>query len=167
MAKIRTLERYYGNNRAAKAIYGAILIFVFIATVRHAGETGSLNLAFSTFIAAISIVFAEIYAEIIGERIKHKGKVDKTERRVIINDAFAIAGVSIWPSLIFLMSATDLYGIDTAYNLALGYCLLVLAFFSYWANRMSGLRRSSSFVFSVVTVAVGFGIIWLKYLFGH
>lgn len=167
MTKLRSLERYYGNNRAAKAIYGAILIFVFIATVRHAGETGSLNLALSTFIAAISIVFAEIYAEIIGERIKHKGKVNGTERQVIINDAFAIAGVSIWPSLIFLLSATNAYSIDTAYNLALGYCLLVLAFFSYWANRMSGLSRLSSFVFSAVAVAVGFGIIWLKYVLGH
>lgn len=163
----QTHQVYYGTNRAAKAIYGAILLFVFIAGLKHQTGSTPTELAGSTFIAAITIVVAEIYSEIIGERIKSKGVLNRPKRRAIINDAFAIAGVSIWPSIIMLGSATGLYTTGTAITVALAYLLAILLGFSYWANRETGLSRLRSLIWGLATLGVGVGVIWLKYAFGH
>lgn len=167
MAKQNDVEKYYGNNRASKAIYGAILLFVFIAGVAHTGGAEPLAMALKTFIAALTIVFAEIYAEFIGERIKNKGRLTHVERRGIASDAFAIASVSIWPCIIFLVSATGLLAVEKAFFLALAYLLGVLLLFSFWAGRMSGLSRAWSLAFSTVTLLIGVLVILLKYKFGH
>lgn len=160
-------EKYYGNNRASKVIYGAILLFVFIAGMAHSGDTQALPMALKTFVAAITIVFAEIYAEFIGERIKQKGKLDDAERRDIARDAFAIASVSIWPCIIFLVSGTNLYGVEMAFKLAEAFCLAVLLVFSYWAFRMSGMSKVRAAIVASVTLAVGAVVIFLKYAAWH
>lgn len=167
MTTKNNLEKYYGNNRASKAIYGALLIFVFIVGMEHSGVTEPLPMALKTFVAAITIVFAEVYAEIIGERIKQKGKLDRKERRAIVDDALAIASVAVWPSLIFLLSGTGLYGAETAFNLAMTFCLGILFIFSYWATRMSGVSKFYSFILASITLVIGLVVIALKYVFGH
>jgi hypothetical protein len=161
------LERYYGSNRAAKVIYGAILLFVFIAGMHHKGVSGAMTMAVSTLVAALTIVFAEVYSEVIGERIKQRGKLTHAERRDIVRDAVAILSMSIWPSLIFLLSGTKLFALETAYTLAMAFCLAILLAFSYWANRMSGLSRNWSLLWAGVTLVIGVAVIVLKYKYGH
>ncbi len=167
MAQPNDMEKYYGNNRASKAIYGAILLFVFIAGVAHTGGADALPMALKTFIAALTIIFAEIYSEFIGERIKNKGRLSKLERRGIVRDTGAIASVSFWPSIIFLVSGTGLYSIKNAFVFALVYLLAVLLTFSYLAARMSGMSKPRAFLVAAATLAIGGAIIALKYKFGH
>lgn len=167
MANPDQTDQYYGTNRAAKSIYGAILLFVFIAGLKHQVANGAVELAISTFVAAVTIVVAEIYAEIIGARIKHKGKLDRRGRQAIVNDALAITAVSFWPSLIILGSGTGLYSVSTSLTVALTYLLMILLGFSYWANRVSGLSRLRALVWAAIMLGIGLGVIWLKYAFGH
>ncbi|TAH34831.1 hypothetical protein EYC59_02850 [Candidatus Saccharibacteria bacterium] len=167
MATSRDTEKYFGNNRASKAIYGALLLFVFIAGVAHTGGAAALPMALKTFVAALTIIFAEIYSEFIGERIKNRGRLSKAERRGIVSDTGAIASVSFWPSLIFLVSATGLYSIKNAFIFALVYLLAVLLAFSYLAARMSGMGKPRAFLVAAVTLVIGGAVIALKYKFGH
>lgn len=167
MVKPTESDKYFGNNRASKAIYGAILLFVFIAGVAHTGGAGPLAMALKTFVAALTIIFAEVYSEFIGERIKNRGHLSKAERRGIVSDTGAIASVSFWPSLIFLVSATGLYSVKNAFIFALVYLLAVLLAFSYLAARMSGMSKPRAFVVAAVTLVIGGAVIALKYKFGH
>lgn len=165
--KSRFLTRYYGNNRAAKVIYGTILIFVVLIGLSHSTVTSSITLAITTFVAALSIVFAEVYAEIIGFTVRNKGPLTKEERTEVYEDSFAIASVSFWPSLILLVSGTGLYSTSTALSIGYVFCIIILVSFSYWAARLSNFSIYKSFVIAVITAIIGLCIITLKYQFGH
>lgn len=161
------LNKYYGNNRAAKVIYGTILIFVFLIGLGHSNITSSVELAIKTFIAALTIVFAEIYSEIIGFTIKNKGPLSRDERKEVYEDSFAIASTSFWPSIILLFSATGIYSVTTALYVGYLFCLVTLVAFSYWAARLGKSSKLKSFMFAFVTAGIGIIIISLKYAFGH
>ena len=161
------LHKYYGNNRAAKVIYGTILIFVVLIGLSHSTITSSITLAVTTFVAALTIVFAEIYSEIIGFTVKNKGPLTKSERTEVYEDSFAIASISFWPSIILLISGTGLYSVSTALSIGYLFCIITLVSFSYWAARLSSFSIQKSFFIAVVTAAIGLCIIALKYEFGH
>lgn len=65
-------NRYYGNDRAAKVVYGSILIFAYLMTQNHSKNATALSLVSGTFFAAVTIVLAEVYAEILGKTIHQK-----------------------------------------------------------------------------------------------
>lgn len=165
--KSRILQRYYGNNRAAKVLYGVILIFVVLIGLSHSHTTDPVELALTTFVAALTIVFAEVYSEIIGFTIRNKGALTKSEKTEVLDDSFAIATISIWPSVILLISGTGLYNSSTALTIAYVFCILVLTGFSYWAARLSKHGVARSVAMAVIAATIGLCVIWLKYEYGH
>ncbi len=166
MAKNR-LEKYYDNDRAAKVIYGAVLIFAFIVGQGHNGQNTSFSVAAGTFFAAIAIVLAEVYAEVLGKTIRHKRKLTKQERKEIEQDSLAIISVSIWPTVIFLLSGFGLYNLHSAFNISYVLLLFILFIFSYWASMLSGRSRSTSLLRGVVASLVGLLVVFAKYALGH
>lgn len=167
MNKHNTLEKYYGNDRAAKAIYGAILIFVFIAGIHLVNGESALAVAASIFVASLTIVFAEVYSEFIGMTIKNKKPLSKKQAREIWDDTFAIASVGLVPTLLFIVSNFNIISIAAAFLLSYIYCVALLFGFSYWASRLSGFSKKRSLIASFITLAIGLAIIFAKYAFGH
>lgn len=167
MAKNKNITRYYGNNRASKVIYGAILLFVTIVGLHSLKTDTAFGLGITTLMTAITIVFAEIYSEIIGERIKNRGKLSSLEKQNIISDSLSIASISIWPSIFFFISMTGLYSVEIAFNLSYLYLLGILLSFCYLASRLSGVGKLRSWLFAGLNVCVGLVVILLKYLASH
>ena len=163
----KSLEKYYGNDRAAKVVYGAVLIFAFIVGQGHSGHNTALSLATGTFFAAIAIVLAEIYAEILGKTIRQKRKLTKHERKEIEQDSLAIISISMWPTVIFLLSWLGLYSMHTAFNISYTLLLLVLFIFSYWASVLSGRSRRSSLLRGIIASCIGLIVVFAKYALGH
>lgn len=161
------LEQYYGNDRATKSIYGAILIFAFLIGQEHNRHDSALPLVFSTLFAAIAIVLAEIYAELLGKTIKHKKALNKKDRLELEQDSLAIISVSLWPSFIFFLSYLGLYSIQSAFILSYILLLTIIFIFSYWANRLSKYTKLKSFLIALAISAIGLFVISLKYSLGH
>lgn len=161
------LQKYYGKDRAAKAIYGSILIFVFIAGVHFVSGESALGTALSIVVASITIVFAEVYAEFIGMTIKQRGVLSHKQALEIWEDTLAIASVSLVPACFFVLSNFKIFSISAAFFLSYMYCLSILFVFSYWASRLSGYGKGRSFVAASITLLIGLTIIWLKFMFGH
>lgn len=165
--KHRAIEAYYGNERASKAIYGAILIFAFLITQSHAQKDSALTLAISTFFAAGAIVIAEIYAEYIGKSIKQKGKLTKSQRAEIVQDSLSILSVSYWPTLFFAASYFGLFSVRTAFDLSYVFLLAILFGFTYLSATLSGKTRLRAFANAAVTTSIGIAVVFIKYYFGH
>ena len=163
----KSLEKYYGNDRATKAIYGVILIFAFLVGQSHTHVNNASSLAFSTFFAAVAIVLAEIYAEILGKTIRNKRMLSKIERNEIEKDSFAIMSVSLWPSLFFGLSYFRLFSLQAAFNISYVLLLSLLFLFSFWASRLSKFNKTKSFVIALMTSSMGLLVVALKYWFGH
>ena len=166
MAK-NSIQRYYGNDRAAKVIYGTILIFAYPITQSHNDETSSLTLVTGTFFAAVAIVVAEIYAEILGKTIRNQKKLSKHERLEIQKDSLAIVSVSFWPSFLFFLSHFGLFSVQSVFKLSYLLLLTILVIFSYWSARLSNYSKGGSIVISATVSCIGLLVIILKYTLGH
>lgn len=154
------------GSRSSKAVYGLILItVVLIGLERHA--TDSMEVALKVLLAAIAIVIAEIYSEYLGEKIKRKKALSKREHKEISHDASAIFAVSLYPALIFLISALGLYSIEVAFKIAYTLSLIGLGAFGYIASMYAGDPRSTSIKRTLLAVFIGFAVILLKYELGH
>ena len=161
------INRYYGNNHAAKVIYGIVLTFVVLIGLSASRPSSPQSAAVDALIGALTIVIAEDYAEIIGFTIKNKRALTKQERREIFDDTFAIATFCLIPAIVLLISASGLYGITTAFNISFAYCLFVLFVFSYWAGRLSNYSKQKSAFIAVINALIGLIIILVKYIFSH
>lgn len=161
------LQKYYDSDRATKAIYGAILIFAFLIGQEHTRHDSALPLIFSTLFAAIAIVLAEIYSELLGKTIKHKKALTKADRRELERDSLAIISVSLWPSFFFFLSFLGLYSIQSAFILSYILLISTIFAFSYWANRLSKYTKLKSFAIALAISALGLSVILIKYALTH
>ena len=162
-----TLAKYYGNDRAAKVVYGAILIFAYLITQNHSNDDTALSLVSGTFFAAVAIVLAEIYAEILGKTIRQKKRLSKHQRLEVVQDSLAIISVSFWPSFLFLLSHLGLFSVQIAFNLSYAFLLKILFIFSYWASRLSEHSKLAAMATACIVSAVGLFVVFAKYALGH
>lgn len=165
--KTSTLAKYYGNDRAAKVIYGSILIFAYLLTQDHNNNASALALVSGTFFAAVAIVLAEIYAEILGKTIRQKKRLNKQQRTEVEKDSLAIVSVSFWPSFFFLLSYLGVFSVQMAFNISYVLLLAILFMFNYSASRLSEQSKLVSIVMASLVTAIGLIIIIAKYTLGH
>lgn len=158
---------YHNNMRASKAIYGIILMFTLLAGLDHLAGDSSLGVGVKLLLGALSITFAEIYSEVIGERIAKKSKLSPVEKRSIYSDAFAIISVSIIPSIAFFVAATNIISTSIAFTISYAYFLLMLFLFNYYAAIISNNSQLKSVLYATATLIVGCFVILVKYLFSH
>lgn len=166
MAK-NIFQKYYGNDRASKVVYGTILIYAYLISQHYTNHFTPVSLMFGTIFASVAIVIAEIYAEIIGKTIKQKKPLTKQQRSEIEQDSFAIISVSLWPSFIFLLSYLGIYNTQVAFNISYIFLITTLVVFSYWASRLSGFSAKRSILTSLIVSAIGVSVVFIKYFLSH
>ncbi len=160
-------NKYFGNTRAAKAIYGIILSFVLLYGLDHLGINDPLSVAIKLIFGALSITIAEIYAETVGERIAKQRKLDRKEKKQIIDDAMAIVSVSVVPVIFFVIAELNIISVQTAFILGYIYYLLSLFIFNFYAGLLSRAKTKNAFLFALISTVFGVFAIALKYAFGH
>lgn len=156
----------YGNEYAAKVLYGTILLFVALLGLNASGISSGYLASTEVFIALVAIIIAEDYAELIGFTIKNKRVLNKRERHEIFEDTFAITTFCLPPVIILLFSESGLYDLNTAFIISYIYCVSILFVFSYYANILSNYSRLRSFVTAAAIACTGLMIVILKYSFG-
>lgn len=161
-----TLNKYYGAHRAAKAIYGIILISVLLLALEHSG--GDFNEIFvKLFVGSITIVFAEIFSEFLGETISKQGKLSLEDKKEIFSDNFAITSIAFIPITVFLLSLLGLYSIEVAFTISFILLLVVLALFAFVALKTIGYKSILAIIITIVFVVFGITIMLLKFHFAE
>jgi uncharacterized membrane protein len=159
-------EKYLEGYRSTKAIYGIILITATLIGLQFL-ESKPLTIAVKLFFAALVIVLAEAYSEILGEKIRRRKELTGSERREIVDDVLVIASVSIYPVSIFLLSAAGLFSVDSAFKISYGLSIACLGLFGYLASQAAGDTKNSSLRKAVITSLVGVLVVIIKYRFSH
>lgn len=154
------------GSRSSKAVYGIILVTaVVIGSGKHDAEP--LNIALKVLFAAIVIVLAEVYSEYLGEKIKRKRALSKSDKKNIVYDASAIFVVSLYPAFIFILSSLGLYSTELAFKITYVMSLIGLGVFGYIASIYAGDSRFVSARRALIAALIGLAVILLKYAFGH
>ena len=159
-------EKYLKGSRSAKAIYGIILITATLIGFQF-HESEPLTIAASVFIAGLVIGLAEAYSELLGEKIRREKKLNKLERREIIDHAFVVSSIAVYPVAVFLVSALGLYSVDVAFDISFGLSIIGLGLFGFSASRAAGEPRGVSYRKAILISLIGAAVILIEYTYAH
>jgi VIT1/CCC1 family predicted Fe2+/Mn2+ transporter len=157
----RFLAAHLGSEQVSRVVYGAIIGLALVAALEaHPPEAAAVAaLLMST---AFAVALAELYSEMLGTQVRLRRGVDSEHRGRIVADVLAVAVGAAFPAVFFLFAAAGAMELDTAFGLAKWSGLALIAFYGFWAGRLSGGSVRSSLLHALAVGAIGAVIIALK-----
>jgi hypothetical protein len=110
-------ETFFDRNYISKAIYGSISVLAVLLVMQEHPPT-AWKAALTLFGATLAIALAEAYSSTIAEMIAQKKRLDAKETKEIWRHTRPILLSANLPTLILLLSATGLYGVGLALEIA-------------------------------------------------
>jgi hypothetical protein len=154
------LAAHLGSEQVSRVVYGAIIGLALVAALEaHPPEPAAVaGLLLST---AFAVALAELYSELLGAQVRLR-RVEPEHRVRIVSDVLAVAGGAAFPAVFFLLAAAGAVELETAFAIAKWSGLGLIAFYGFWAGRLSGGGVRSSLLHALAVGAIGAIIIALK-----
>ncbi|MFI5122508.1 MAG: hypothetical protein ACHQJ5_06390 [Vicinamibacteria bacterium] len=159
MAAVPSLERT--AQRAARAVYGAIIALAVILALEEA-TAGAGEVIAAAIGSVIAAMLAEGYAEYIAAVIRERRHPTRSEVRETSADVGAGTLAALVPVIPFVLVELGLIELDTAYDIAPWLGLGVIGGYALLANRIAGLSRTRSGIVTAIALAIGLGLILVK-----
>ena len=142
-------------------IYGAIIGLAFVVALQaHPPDDGVM--AALMVGTALAVALAEMYSEVLGEETRQQRRPTREELRHMAVDGLAVAIGVGFPVVFFVLAAFDVLKTDTAFTLAKWSGVALIAFYGYWAARLSGASRLAAVAQALAVCLVGVLLIGLK-----
>jgi hypothetical protein len=152
--------------RIDAAAYGTVLVLVALSAIDIAeiAEGHSSELVFGVGVATW---IAHLFAELLGERVRHDEAVSLAEARRASIDGSPILASTILPALILFLGRIDLIDDGTARNLAIVVAVLQLSLIGGIVARSTPGSPAPAWTFAVSTAMAGLAVVALKVALGH
>jgi hypothetical protein len=158
-----SLERHLGSRQVSRVVYGSIIgMALIVALEGHPPGPGVM--AVWLLGTAIAVGLAEVYSEVIGTETSTRHPVSRPELRQMFESAAAVAAGVAFPAVFFLLSALDLFAVETAFSIAKWTGLGLIGFYGFWAARFAGATTRRALVKGAQVALIGAGLILLKSL---
>lgn len=141
-------EHYFDRHYVSKAIYGSISVLA-VLLVMEEHPPGVWQAALTIFSTTLAIALAEAYSETIAQVLTQQKRLDTHETHAIWRHTQPILLSANLPTVILLLSATGLYSVTVALNIAEFAIYLALFLYglrvgqllhgSWWRNLLTGL----------------------------
>jgi hypothetical protein len=159
----RAIEAHFGSHQVARVVYGAIIGMALVVSLQqHPPAAGVV--AGSLLATAFAVALAELYSDVVGSRIMHRGRVTRNQFAVITKDVAAVAFGISFPAIFFILAAAGALELDTAFDLAKWSGVLVITFYAFCAARLSGERLAVSLLQALGVGLIGVALIVVKSL---
>lgn len=154
------------GHRAAKVIYGTIIVLVVIVTLED-HPPGALAAIGSVLGAGVAVAIAEFYSELIGLRIHEKRRLTRTEIHGIATSVSAVLFGALLPLPVLLLALFDVFTVESA--LALDKWILVglLVFYGYGAATLSGTGKVWATFMALLAGTIGIAVVLIKAALSH
>lgn len=157
------IEAHFGSHQVARVVYGAIIgMALVVALQQHPPGPGVVA---GTLVAtAVAVALAELYSDVVGSRIMHRGHITRAQYQVITKDVAAVAFGICFPAVFFVLAAAGALELDTAFTLAKWSGVLVITAYAFIAARLSGERLAASLLQALGVGLIGVALIGVKSL---
>jgi hypothetical protein len=158
--------RFFTAARATHAVYGSIVVLAVVTGLDEA--SASARQAFLASVgAAVAVVLAEIYADMIGTTLREKRPPNRVEwQEFTIDVAFGFSA-ACFPAVFFLLARLGVVGLPAAYSLAEWVGIGVLWVYALVASRAAGQGMVRALFWAAVVTLCGVGLVELKKFAGH
>jgi hypothetical protein len=157
------IEAHFGSHQVARVVYGAIIgMALVVALQQH--PPAPWVVAGSLVATAVAVALAELYSDVVGSRIMHRGRVTREQFAAIARDVAAVALGIAFPAVFFVLAATGALELGTAFALAKWSGVLLITSYAFIAARMSGERMAVSLLQALAVGLIGVALIAVKSL---
>lgn len=150
-------------QRAARAVYGAIIALAVIVVLDEAGAEADEVLAAAVG-SVIAAMLAEGYAEYIAAVIRQHRHPTRPETVAMARDISVGTLAALVPLAPFVLVELDAIELPTAYDVAPWIGIAVIGGYALFANRLAGLPPLQNAVMSFGGVLIGLSLIAIKAL---
>ena len=154
------------GERIGAAAYGTVLVLVALSAIEvtDVGEGHSSELVFGVGVATW---IAHLFAELLGEHVRHGEAVSWAETRRAAIDGSPILASTILPATILLLGRFEALAYGSARNLAILAAVLQLSLIGAIVARSTPGSPTPAWTFAISTALAGIAVVALKVALGH
>ena len=153
-------------TRIDAAAYGTVLVLVALSTI-DITEIGVGHSSELVFGVGLATWIAHLFAELLGEHVRHGEAVSWAEARRASIDGSPILASTILPALVLFLGRIDLIDDGTARNLAILVAVLQLSLIGGIVARSTPGSPTPAWTFAISTAVAGVVVVALKVALGH
>jgi hypothetical protein len=153
-------------ERVSAASYGTVLVLAALAVVDADEVASGWGWELVTGIGLATWV-AHLYAEIVGDHLRHHGAHESTELRRAMADGLPILLAAVLPAVMLLLGRLGVIADRVALWAAVGVAFLQLVGLGAFVGSAVSPRHSSTWMYAGVTAAFGAIVVILKVVLGH
>jgi hypothetical protein len=147
------------SGQVSRVVYGAIIGLALVVALEAHPPPNRAVIA-TLLGTAIAVALAELYSDWLDARARRR----EEHGRTIVEHALAAAFGISFPAMFFLLAAAGVMEQDTAFELAKWTGVGLIAFYGYWAARLSGSGRPAAILQALGVALIGAALIALKAL---
>jgi hypothetical protein len=155
------MAMHLGSRQVARVTYGAIIGLALVVALQAHPPANRIVIG-SLIGTAIAVALAEVYAELLGGESRLRRRPTREEVGEVVVDGMAVAGGVGFPAIFFILAAAGAIESDLAFNLAKWTGVGLIAFYGYWAARLSGSTARGAWVQALAVALIGAALITLK-----
>ena len=154
------------GERINAAAYGTVLVLVALSALQisQVGEGHSSELVLGV---GMSTWVAHLFAELLGEHVRHGEAVSWAEARRAAIDGSPILASTILPAIILLLGRFEVLAYDSARSLAILAAVLQLSLIGGIVARSTPGSPTPAWSFAISTALAGIAVVALKVALGH
>jgi hypothetical protein len=153
-------------ERVSAASYGTILVLAALALVNADDVASGWGWELVTGVG-VATWLAHLYAEVVGDHLRHRAAHETAELRRAMADGFPIVLAALVPAVMLLLGRLDVIAERVALWAAVGVAFLQLVGLGAFVGSAVSPRHSSTWLYAGVTAAFGTVVVGLKVALGH
>jgi hypothetical protein len=153
-------------ERVSAASYGTVLVLTALAVVDAGDVASGWGWELITGVGLATWV-AHLYAEIVGDHLRHRDAHESTELRRAMADGSPILIAAVPPAVVLLLGRLGVIADRVALWAAVGVAFLQLVGLGAFVGWAVSPRHSSTWLYAGVTGAFGAIVVILKIVLGH
>ena len=154
------------GERVNAAAYGTVLVLVALSAIEVADVADGHS---ATLIAGVGVStwIAHLFAELLGEHVRHGAAVSWAEVRRASIDGSPILIATVLPALVLFLGKIELLDYGFARNLAILVAVLQLSLIGGIVARSTPGSPTPAWTFAISTAVAGIVVVALKVWLGH
>jgi hypothetical protein len=153
-------------ERVSAASYGTVLVLAALAVIDVDDVEGGFGWELVTGVG-VATWLAHLYAEVVGDHLRHIAAHDRKEIRRAMADGVPILLAAVPPAIMLLLGRIDVLAARTALWGSMAVAILQLVGLGAFVGWAISTRSSSAWLYAAVTAVFGLIIVALKLVLGH
>jgi hypothetical protein len=153
-------------ERVSAASYGSVLVLAALGVI---GVSEVAHGHGAELVAGVGLAtwLAHIFAELLGEHVRHPEPRQRSEVVRALVDGSPILASTVLPATVLLFGRLDLLTDDTARIVAVLVAVLQLFSIGAFVARVAPAPPAASWTFAAATAGIGVAVVALTVLLGH